>query len=70
MIGKVSVVLPDGRIVDGEITDQHKAFCGAPALIVNGEPYSGLDAIIRGLRIKPVKDSTLDKLLTRFKVSG
>jgi hypothetical protein len=66
---KVRVTLPDGRVVDGEITVRHKAFNGAPALIIDGAPYSRLDTLIRGLEITP-HDSVVDKLLNRFKIYG
>jgi hypothetical protein len=63
---KIQVTLPDGRIVSGYITDQHKSIKGRPLLIVEGEPYSAIDAISSGLSIYPIDDPDIDKWLSTF----
>jgi hypothetical protein len=63
---KIQVTLPDGRIVSGYITDQHKSIEGRPLLIVEGEPYSAIDAISKGLSIYPIDDPDIDRWLSTF----
>jgi hypothetical protein len=69
-MGTVCVTFPDGRSVDGIITAQHRPFKGTPVLIVEGHPYSGLDAINEGLSICPTNDPLFDSWLNTFSVSG
>jgi hypothetical protein len=67
---KIRVTLPDGRIVDGQITDQHRAFHGTPVLIIDGHPYSGLEAINEGFLIDHINDPVIDRWINTFSVSG
>jgi hypothetical protein len=69
-MGKMRVTFPDGRTVDGEITAQHRSFKGTPVLIVEGHPYSGLDAINEGFLVYPTDDPLFDSWLNTFNVSG
>jgi hypothetical protein len=69
-MGRVHVTFPDGRTVDGEITNQRKSFLGTPVLIVEGHPYSGLDAINEGLLVYPTDDPLFDSWLNTFAASG
>ncbi len=69
-MGKVRVSLPDGRIVDGEITAQRKTLNGEPVLIADGKPYSGLDAVNQGLFVYPVNDPVIDQWLNTFRAGG
>jgi hypothetical protein len=69
-MGTVRVTFPNGLTVDGEITTQHRSFKGTPVLIVESQPYSGLDAINEGLSVCPTDDPLFDSWLNTFNVSG
>jgi hypothetical protein len=59
---KVRVTLISGRIVDGKITKNENIKPGGkPVLVVDGVPYTILDAAIKGMSVYPVNDPLFDQ---------
>jgi hypothetical protein len=67
-MAKVRVTFIDGRSVDGEITDKCKAAVDTPALLVEGQAYSGMDAVGIGISVEPVTDPNFDRWLSTFRL--
>ena len=66
-MAKVRVTFINGRSVDGEITDKHKT-AGTPALIVEGQAFSGMDAVGKGISVEPVTDPNFDHWLSTIRL--
>jgi hypothetical protein len=70
-MGKIQVTLTNGHIVDGELTTTHRAFPGTPVLMIEGEPYSAMDAITEGFSFNSINDPIFNDWLNKFgNVSG
>lgn len=65
---KVIATLPNGRIVDGAIISEKECTNGTPFLVIDGKPYSGLDAICEGISIDNVSDPIIDNWLSTLSV--
>jgi len=52
----VRIVLIDGRIVDGRITNE-----GKPKLMIDGKAYSVMDAVLKGISVMPIDDPAYDR---------
>jgi hypothetical protein len=50
-MANVRVTLMNGRIVDGKITGDEK-----PMLLIDGDAYSVMDAVLKGMSVWPVDD--------------
>jgi hypothetical protein len=57
----VRIVLIDGRIVEGRITNE-----GRPKLLIDGKPYSVMDAVLKGMSVMPVDDPVFDRWKTSY----
>ena len=64
-MAKVRVTLINGRIVEGDITTKENGD-DRPVLVVDGVPYTIMDAVLKGMSVYPVNDPLYDRWQNTF----
>ena len=65
---KVRVTLINGRIVEGTITVKESTEAPArPVLMVDGVPYTIMDAVLKGMSVFAVNDPLFDRWQNTFR---